>query len=454
MNVVSPIAKYAFSVKNLNKNLTVMDEEKYKDFDVYLQKKESIYDSLIHLKQDSDEKNCFDINSEIYRTESNYADFSPKKVKYVVNKRFSELENIEKNIEDIDYSMFKYFRTLPPKYSDENDIRNNIIFNNNNIYIYAENKNGTLNEQACISISPDNNIIYCSTKGRRYTMGGYSGIQKNVNNEYNFFEDNNSLSPQDSIKTFTFDAIDSSDISSSFTKMNLIKTNDILDDCNTNKINTGNVFNEHMILNSCDSSNLNTTKCLSKNFSVQKLFNYYKKCSQNLEHEQRICKPCAHVYNGNTCMNGDDCLFCHHPDHVLISAKKWKKLVKNNMEKLNILLHIMRNPDDANANLLNEMLKQNTKNFKKNKKINNNNNSNINNKKLMNNNNNSAKKNKNNKNKIYYFPQKNVEKMLRSSYNNYESNETADTYKSKFHVRNHNMYMERNANFVPYNLNM
>ncbi|CRG97764.1 conserved Plasmodium protein, unknown function [Plasmodium gallinaceum] len=451
MNVVSPITKYSFSEKNLNKNLTVMDEEKYKDYDTYLQKKESIYDSLIHLKHE-DEKNCFDVNSEICRTESNYADFSTRKVKYVVNKRFSEFENIEKNIEDIDYSLFKYFRTLPPKYSDENDIRNNIIFNNNNIYIYAENKNGTLNEQACISISPDNNIIYCSTKGRRYTIGGHAGIQKNVNNEYNFFEDNNSLSPQDSIKTYTFDAIDSSDISSSFTKMNLIKTNDVLDDCNINKINTGNIFNEHIILNSCGSSNLNTTKCLSKNFSVQKLFKHYKKCSQNLEHEQRICKPCAHVYNGNTCMNGDDCLFCHHPDHVLISAKKWKKLVKNNMEKLNILLHILRNPDDANANLLNEMLKQNTKNFKKNKKLNNNNN--INNKKLMNNNDNSNKKNKNNKSKIYYFPQKNVDKLLNSSYNNYESNETTDTYKSKFHIRNHNVYMERNANFVPYNLNM
>lgn len=305
-----------------------MSEEKYNYLDMHLSRKGSIYDSLIHLKPDNENKFGLDENSDICRTLSNYADYSTKKVKYFVNKRFSEIENIEKNIEDIDYSAFKYFRTLPPKYSDENDIRNNIIFNNNNIYIYAENKNGTLNEQACISISPDNNIIYCSTKGRRYTIGGHAGIQKNLNNEYNFLDENNFISPQNSIKTYTYDALDSSDLSSSFPKMNLIKTNDVLDDTNTNRINTANIFNEHIIMNSCESSNLNTTKCLSKNLSVQKLFKYYKKCSQDLEHEQRICKPCAHVYNGSTCMNGDECSFCHHPDHVLISAKKWKKLVK------------------------------------------------------------------------------------------------------------------------------
>ncbi|CAA9990988.1 conserved Plasmodium protein, unknown function [Plasmodium knowlesi strain H] len=351
-----------------------MSEEKYNNaLDIFLNQKDTIYDSMLHLKQENEEKMDSAMNSDIYRTLSNYADYSTKKVKYVVNKRFSELENIEENVQDMDYSVFKYFRTLPPKYSDENDIRNNIIFNNNNIYIYAENKNGTLNEQACISISPDNNIIYCSTKGRRYTIGGHAGIQKHINKEYNFFEDTNMISPHDSIKTCAFDAIDSSDISSSFTKMNLIKTNDVLDDFNGNKNNAGNIFNEHIIMNSCDSSNLNTTKCLSKNESVQKLFKYYKKCSQDLDHEQRVCKPCAHVYNGNKCLNGDECAFCHHPDHVLISAKKWKKLVKNNMEKLNILLHVLRNPDDVNAQLMNEMLKLNTKNFKKSRKMSNSN---------------------------------------------------------------------------------
>lgn len=193
-----------------------MSEEKYNYLDMHLSRKGSIYDSLIHLKPDNENKFGLDENSDICRTLSNYADYSTKKVKYFVNKRFSEIENIEKNIEDIDYSAFKYFRTLPPKYSDENDIRNNIIFNNNNIYIYAENKNGTLNEQACISISPDNNIIYCSTKGRRYTIGGHAGIQKNLNNEYNFLDENNFISPQNSIKTYTYDALDSSDLSSSF----------------------------------------------------------------------------------------------------------------------------------------------------------------------------------------------------------------------------------------------
>ncbi|KMZ84454.1 conserved Plasmodium protein, unknown function [Plasmodium vivax] len=372
MNLVTPAEKCTFSNKNIKQSCHRMSEEKYNSaLDIFLHQKETIYDSLLHLKQENEEKMGSEMNSDICRTLSNYADYSTKKVKYVVNKRFSELENIEENVQDMDYSVFKYFRTLPPKYSDENDIRNNIIFNNNNIYIYAENKNGTLNEQACISISPDNNIIYCSTKGRRYTIGGHAGIQKNINKEYNFFEDTNIVSPHDSIKTCAFDALDSSDISSSFTKMNLIKTNDVLDDFNANKNNTGNIFNEHIIMNSCDSSNLNTTKCLSKNQSVQKLFKYYKKCSQNLDHEQRVCKPCAHVYNGNKCLNGDECAFCHHPDHVLISAKKWKKLVKNNMEKLNILLHVLRNPDDVNAQLLNEMLKQNTKNFKKSRKMSN-----------------------------------------------------------------------------------
>lgn len=435
-----------------------MSEEKYNYLDMHLSRKGSIYDSLIHLKPDNENKFGLDENSDICRTLSNYADYSTKKVKYFVNKRFSEIENIEKNIEDIDYSAFKYFRTLPPKYSDENDIRNNIIFNNNNIYIYAENKNGTLNEQACISISPDNNIIYCSTKGRRYTIGGHAGIQKNLNNEYNFLDENNFISPQNSIKTYTYDALDSSDLSSSFPKMNLIKTNDVLDDTNTNRINTANIFNEHIIMNSCESSNLNTTKCLSKNLSVQKLFKYYKKCSQDLEHEQRICKPCAHVYNGSTCMNGDECSFCHHPDHVLISAKKWKKLVKNNMEKLNILLHILRNPDDVNANFLNEMIKQNTKNFKKNKKINNIKNntiinmynqnirhSNSNNNTINDMNNNNINK-RHNKNRIFYFPQRNTDNILRPPYNNYESNETTDMYKNNYQVRN--------CNFSPYYMNM
>ncbi|ANQ10961.1 Uncharacterized protein PCOAH_00054970 [Plasmodium coatneyi] len=374
MNLVTPEEKCTFPNKNINQSCHRMSEEKYNSgLDIFLNQKETIYDSILHLKQENEEKMDSAMNSDICRTLSNYADYSTKKVKYVVNKRFSELENIEENVQDMDYSVFKYFRTLPPKYSDENDIRNNIIFNNNNIYIYAENKNGTLNEQACISISPDNNIIYCSTRGRRYTIGGHAGIQKHINKEYNFFEDTNMMSPQDSIKTCAFDAIDSSDISSSFTKMNLIKTNDVLDDFNANKNNGGDIFNEHIIMNSCESSNLNTTKCLSKNESVQKLFKYYKKCSQDLDHEQRVCKPCAHVYNGNKCLNGDECAFCHHPDHVLISAKKWKKLVKNNMEKLNILLHVLRNPDDVNAQLMNEMLKMNSKNFKKGRKMSNSN---------------------------------------------------------------------------------
>ncbi|KAI4834916.1 zinc finger protein [Plasmodium brasilianum] len=477
MNLISPAAKYVLSNINKNGNLKNMSEEKYNDIDMYLYHKESINDPLINLKQETEDRMHSDIYSDICRTVSSYTDYTTKKVKYVVNKRFSELENIEKNIEDIDYTTFRYFRTLPPKYSDENDLRNNIIFNSNNIYIYAENKNGTLNEQACISISPDNNVIYCSTKGRRYTIGGHAGIQKNINNEYNFFEDNNLASPHDSIKTYTFDAIDSSDISSSFTKMNLIKTNDALDESNTNKIDTENIFNENVIMNSCSSSILNTTKCIPKNMSVQKLFNYYKNCSQNLEHEQRVCKPCAHVYNGSTCMNGDECSFCHHPDHVLISAKKWKKLVKNNLEKLNILLHILRNPNDINANILNEMLKQNTKTFKKSKKLNNSNSkmmninssnisfnisSNVTNNinsicNVSNNNSNNfhnIRRNKNNKNKIYHFPHKNTENMIRYSYNNYESNETADTYKKKFHVRNSNMNVERNLNFLSYHVNM
>ncbi|SBS98305.1 conserved Plasmodium protein, unknown function, partial [Plasmodium ovale curtisi] len=352
--------------------------------------------------------------------------------------------------------------------------------------------------------------------GRRYTIGGHAGIQKNLNNEYNFFEDNNLPSPHDSIKTYNFDAIDSSEISSSFTKMDLIKTNDVLEDSSANKINTGTIFNENIIMNSCESSNLNTTKCLSKNVSVQKLFKYYKTCSQNLEHEQRVCKPCAHVYNGSTCMNGDDCLFCHHPDHVLISAKKWKKLVKNNMEKLNILLHMLRNPDDVNAKLLNEMVKQNSTNFKKSKKTSNNNKhiinldscnnsvnisnvtnvtnmtnmtnitndvncmsglSNLSNLKNPNNMSNftnmgnfsnmgnfnsvsntggaiSNRRNRNNKNKTYYFSQRNVDNIIRFSHNNYDSNETADTFKSKLNIRNNDTDTERDSSFLPYHVNL
>ncbi|SCM25181.1 conserved Plasmodium protein, unknown function [Plasmodium chabaudi adami] len=480
MNNVSPVAKYALCNNNFQENLQSMNEEKYIDHELLLRQKKYIFDSLVQMNQENDEQICSDINSDICRALSNYADYTTKKTNYVVNKRFSEIENIQENIEDIDYSTFKNFRTLPAKYSNDNDIRNNIIFNNNNIYIYAENKNGTLNEQACISISPNNNMIYCSTRGRRYTIGGDAGIQKNVNNEYNFFDEinNTASSLHDTIKTYTFDAIDSSEISSTFTKMNLIKTNDILDDSNINKLNTGNIFNEHIIMNSCDSNNLNTTKCISKNLSVQKLFKYYKKCSQDLEHEQRVCKPCAHVYNGNICMNGDDCSFCHHPDHVLISAKKWKKLVKNNMEKLDILLHVLRNPDDVNSKLLNEMLKHNPKNFKASKKINNSTNNTMLNINTCNNNNmmdvsninnindfgslrnggngNINRKNKNNnKNKGYNFHNKNATKMIKPTYNYYDSNEIPDPFKNKFHIRNNNnMNIERNYNFVPYHANM
>ncbi|GAB69030.1 hypothetical protein PCYB_144580 [Plasmodium cynomolgi strain B] len=513
MNLVTPEEKCTFSNKNIKQSCDRKNEEKYNSvLDIFLHQKETIYDSLLHLKQENEEKMGSEMNSDICRTMSNYADYSTKKVKYVVNKRFSELENIEENVQDMDYSVFKYFRTLPPKYSDENDIRNNIIFNNNNIYIYAENKNGTLNEQACISISPDNNIIYCSTKGRRYTIGGHAGIQKHINKEYNFFEDTNLVSPHDSIKTCAFDAIDSSDISSSFTKMNLIKTNDVLDDFNANKNNTGNIFNEHIIMNSCDSSNLNTTKCLSKNQSVQKLFKYYKKCSQNLDHEQRVCKPCAHVYNGNKCLNGDECAFCHHPDHVLISAKKWKKLVKNNMEKLNILLHVLRNPDDVNAQLLNEMLKQNTKNFKKSRKMSNSNKSmgndsgatpgassygvgsyGVSNYGATNygNNVNLASSGLNNLGGLSSVsslnniggissvsglnplnnvnPQCNVstahsgngnnrrnkfEQMPRFPHSHFELNEETDTYNNKFHVRNFQGNIDKNFVFLPHHIDM
>ncbi|KJP87230.1 hypothetical protein AK88_03147 [Plasmodium fragile] len=509
MNLVTPEETCTFPNKNIKQNCHGMSEEKYNSvLDIFLNQKESIYDSLLHLKQENEEKMGSEMNSDICRTLSNYADYSTKKVKYVVNKRFSELENIEQNVQDMDYSVFKYFRTLPPKYSDENDIRNNIIFNNNNIYIYAENKNGTLNEQACISISPDNNIIYCSTKGRRYTIGGHAGIQKHINKEYNFFEDTNIVSPQDSIKTCAFDANDTSDISSSFTKMNLIKTNDVLDDFNVNKSNAGNIFNEHIIMNSCDSSNLNTTKCLSKNESVQKLFKYYKKRSQDLDHEQRVCKPCAHVYNGNKCLNGDECAFCHHPDHVLISAKKWKKLVKNNMEKLNILLHVLRNPDDVNAQLLNEMLKQNTKNFKKSRKMSNSNRgmgnasggtpgagsygftnygattygnngnlpssclnnlggissvsglnllNNVNaqcNISTANNGNGNNRRNKFGKNKPFYLPPQNGEQMPRFPNSHFELNEETDTYKNKFHVRNYQANIDKNFVFLPHHIDM
>lgn len=73
-----------------------MSEEKYNYLDIHLSRKGSIYDSLIHLKPDNENKFGLDENSDICRTLSNYADYSTKKVKYFVNKRFSEIENIEK----------------------------------------------------------------------------------------------------------------------------------------------------------------------------------------------------------------------------------------------------------------------------------------------------------------------------------------------------------------------
>ncbi|SBS98307.1 hypothetical protein, conserved, partial [Plasmodium ovale curtisi] len=91
-----------------------MSEEKHSAFGLYYSPLgESIYSSLAHLKKENKDKMCSAMNSDICRTLSNYADYSTNKVKYVVNKRFSEMEHIEQNVEDIDYASFKYFRTLP-----------------------------------------------------------------------------------------------------------------------------------------------------------------------------------------------------------------------------------------------------------------------------------------------------------------------------------------------------
>lgn len=318
-----------------------------------------------HGKEESNNK-CS--SSDLCLTEAHCTDLG-KRLNYSLRERFADKENIESNMEDIDFLEMKNLRTLPPKYSNENDIRNNIICTNNNIYIYAENKNGTLNEQARISVS-NNNVIHYATKGRRYTIGGYADIQKKVNNEYAFFDAAAGLDITERMNTFEFDTIDSEDVLTSLNKINLAKANEVAFINDAHKLDSSNLFVELMKQpNSFHSEHSFNGKSLSGNLNIQNLLQDRKRYAQNVEHEQRICKPCAHVYNGSTCMNGDNCAFCHHSDHELISAKKWKKLVKNNVAKLNLLLEVLRDPNEANINLLNEVMKPSVKSgIKKHKK--------------------------------------------------------------------------------------
>lgn len=455
---ISPILKCPTTVLNRENDLN-FNEDVGKFYDINFSKNGNGNNSFTFGMHEK-ENNC--THSDLCLTEVHCTD-KGKKLNYSIKERFSEKERIEPNMEDIDFSEFKNLRTLPPKYSDEKDVRNNFICANNNIYIYAENKNGALlNEKARIAIS-NNNVVSYATKGRRYTIGGYANIMKRVNNEYHFSEKPNSLDVTDLINTLEFDSVENKDVLSSFNKMNLAKTNEFSYGDDIDGLGSSNVFDELMkSSNPLHSENSLGDRTLSQNMSVQKLFQDRKRYAQNVEHEQRICKPCAHVYNGSTCMNGDDCAFCHHSDHELISAKKWKKLVKNNVMKLNLLLDVLREPNETNINLLNEVMKPNVKGgLKKNKKLMNNGNTNMNMNMNMNmannthmhmynnNFNNSYKHHKYNN----YMKQNSIDRMPRNNNNGYnhyyQGSDTLDNNRTRHFIgHHHRIRMPRNYNNV------
>lgn len=464
MSVVSSITKYPMMMKSnsVDKNINRNEEEVLKEYNQRSMQDVVETNVMKSLQLDQEDQREFDKNITDSTSETRNADSEVKRVKYAVQQRYSDMELIEKadDEEDSSEARMKLMKTLPPKYSDESDIRNNIICTNSNIYIYAENKNGNLNEEACISVSDDNKVIYCSTRGRRYTIGGYANIEKKLNNEYHFFEDANPMSAQSSKNTFSFDAFQGSELPSSLGRLNFSRTNECSDESIQQLSSRTNMLMDAIHNNTYD-SNLSSTNSLSGNYSVQKLFKDYKKFTQNLEHDQRTCKPCAHVYNGSTCMNGDECAFCHHPDHVLISAKKWKKLVKNNMEKLDMILHVLRNPNDANSMLLKEMIMP-SQNSMSGKKMNSRNYKTINTNTLNHNMNSPMinpmnyynKKNRYNKK---FVQQKNMETMMRSPYHFYDSNEGIPMNRGRnyhYHVGYTKGYMGKSPNMQTHNINV